>query len=335
VTHDFDRPVSIQGYDPNGSTTESLHTVSAALAYDSPDTGETLILVLHQAIHLPNLPHNLLSPMQMRLNDVKVHDTPKFLTDQPTTHDHAIVVRSLDNDDELLIPLSLEGVISTFWTRKPTTQEYESCPHYELTFDTPEYDPSDKGYAQQEEAMNAWVARLLQTGDGVPVRQVHSVSTSLQHVLDSSSLFLRGVSPTLCDDTFVSDMQDAIQISSISSVKATTQGYLDPQTLADNWGIGIETAKRTLKVTTQCGVRTVPHPTLSRRFRTNDRQLRYRRLPVDVFTDTMFSNSASRQGNRCAQVFSTSNGWVRAYPMKKKSEAHEALSLLFQRKEFQ
>jgi hypothetical protein len=169
VTHDFDRPVSIQGYDPNGSTTESLHTVSAALAYDSPDTGETLILVLHQAIHLPNLPHNLLSPMQMRLNDVKVHDTPKFLTDQPTTHDHAIVVRSLDNDDELLIPLSLEGVISTFWTRKPTTQEYESCPHYELTFDTPEYDPSDKGYAQQEEAMNAWVARLLQTGDGVPV----------------------------------------------------------------------------------------------------------------------------------------------------------------------
>ena len=47
-----------------------------------------------------------------------------------------------------------------------------------------------------------------------------------------------------------------------------------------------------------------------------------------MFTDTMFANSVSWQGNKCAQVFSTSNGWVRAYPMKKKSEAHDALSLL-------
>ena len=50
-----------------------------------------------------------------------------------------------------------------------------------------------------------------------------------------------------------------------------------------------------------------------------------------MFTDTMFANSVSWQGNKCAQVFSTSNGWLCAYPMKKKSEAHDALSLLFQR----
>ena len=47
VTHDYDRPISIQGYDPNGSMTDSLRTVSAALAYNSPSTGETLILVVH------------------------------------------------------------------------------------------------------------------------------------------------------------------------------------------------------------------------------------------------------------------------------------------------
>ena len=52
---------------------------------------------------------------------------------------------------------------------------------------------------------------------------------------------------------------------------------------------------------------------------------------VDMFTDTMFVNSVSQQGNKCAKVCSTSNGWVRAYPMKKKLEAHDALSLLFQR----
>ena len=40
--------------------------------------------------------------------------------------------------------------------------------------------------------------------------------------------------------------------------------------LASNWGIGIETAKRTLKVTTYRGLRMVPHPTLSRRLQLTD-----------------------------------------------------------------
>ena len=74
-----------------------------------------------------------------------------------------------------------------------------------------------------------------------------------------------------------------------------------------------------------------PPPTLSRRFRTNDRQLRYRRLPVDMFTDTMISKTLSRRGNKCAQIFATADGWTRAYPMERKSQAHEALSLLHQR----
>jgi hypothetical protein len=73
------------------------------------------------------------------------------------------------------------------------------------------------------------------------------------------------------------------------------------------------------------------HPSLSVRFRTNDRQLRYRRLPVTCFNDTMFSNSKSRQCNKAAQVFCTSNGWKRDFPMAKENDAHEKLSLLFHR----
>jgi hypothetical protein len=82
-------------------------------------------------------------------------------------------------------------------------------------------------------------------------------------------------------------------------------------------------------VTTQKWVKRMIHPSLSVRFRKNDRQLRYRRLPVNCFTDTIFSNSKSRQGDKAAQVFCTSNGWTRAFPMANKKDAHEALSLLF------
>ncbi len=48
---------------------------------------------------------------------------------------------------------------------------------------------------------------------------------------------------------------------------------VDAATLAKNWQIGLATAKRTVEATTQRSVRTTLHPTLSRRFRTNDRQL--------------------------------------------------------------
>ena len=73
------------------------------------------------------------------------------------------------------------------------------------------------------------------------------------------------------------------------------------------------------------------HLTLSRRFRMNDRQLRYRRLPIDCFIDTLCSNTTSRRNNKCAQIFATADGWCRAFPMSKKSQAHKGLSLLLQR----
>jgi hypothetical protein len=73
------------------------------------------------------------------------------------------------------------------------------------------------------------------------------------------------------------------------------------------------------------------HPSLNKRYKTNDRHLRYRRLPVTLFTDTMYSTILSIQGNKAAQVFCNSAGWGRAFPMKKEKEAHEALYVLFHR----
>jgi hypothetical protein len=50
--------------------------------------------------------------------------------------------------------------------------------------------------------------------------------------------------------------------------------------LAKNFGIGVEEAKRMRLVTTRRGVTRMIHPSISVRFRMNDRKLRYRRLPV-------------------------------------------------------
>ena len=59
--------------------------------------------------------------------------------------------------------------------------------------------------------------------------------------------------------------------------------------------------------------RTVLHPSLSRRFRTNDRDLRYRRISQDVYGDIMFVKIKTiswKRKNKCDQVFGrTRFGW--------------------------
>jgi hypothetical protein len=106
---------------------------------------------------------------------------------------------------------------------------------------------------------------------------------------------------------------------------------VDAATLANNWGIGIEEAKRTRLVTNQRRIRRIIHPSMTKRYKKNDRQLRYRRLPVTMFTDTIYSTIPSRQHNKAAQILCTEFGFVREFPTKKDSEAHEALYLHFHR----
>jgi hypothetical protein len=89
---------------------------------------------------------------------------------------------------------------------------------------------------------------------------------------------------------------------------------VDAETLAKHWGIGIEAAKRMRLVTTQRGIRRMIHPSLTKQYKTNDRQKLYHRLPVTMYTDTMFSTILSRQDNKAAQICF---GFVRAFPMNK------------------
>ena len=51
-----------------------------------------------------------------------------------------------------------------------------------------------------------------------------------------------------------------------------------------------------------------------------------------MYTDTLDAKTVlSKRGNKYAQVFATRFGWYRAFPLKTKSAAHEAVSILFAR----
>ena len=142
------------------------------------------------------------------------------------------------------------------------------------------------------------------------------------------SSILTDISNTLDHDAFALSLNSR----AISSIGSKDKKYnISPETLASKWNIGLEAAKRTLKATTQRGIRSSANPSIARRFRTNDRQLRYNRLNTDLFTDTMFSTVKSSRGNTCGQVYSNDLEWTRFFPMTSKSMAHESLDLLFKR----
>jgi hypothetical protein len=144
------------------------------------------------------------------------------------------------------------------------------------------------------------------------------------------------ISPTLCEYSFGNELKALVNTPSTQASWWSLTGMqvtewrdgIDAATIAQNFGVGLDTAKWTLKATMQRGVRSVLNPTCSLLiFQTNDWQLQYRWLAVDVFTDMMFVKVKSRCQNTCAQVFTMANGFTQAYPMAGKSQVHEALSL--------
>ena len=147
---DHGKAVNIVGYDKSkGTLANDMKTVSGALTYDNPTSGTTVIIVVHQAIHVPTMDCNLICQIHVRMNDVKLDDKSKFLTEDPADESHAISCE--DKMGTLIdITLALKGVTSYFATRKPTKHEFENCPRIELTCMTPEWDPYSTTFQEQE-----------------------------------------------------------------------------------------------------------------------------------------------------------------------------------------
>ena len=233
------------------------------------------MLVIHQAILIPSMAHNLLCPMQLRDHGLTMNDEPKCMALNPTDEHHAITFHSHDTPGggPLCIPLELHGVTSYFPTRKPTKEEYESTPEdlcVELTAEAPDWDPASMVFQQQEEAMLHADGRLKD-----PVE-----SWDLKHTVSVLHTIPQPEVPEfhLCDaihSHVLSSMDGRFPQTVASITSGIRKPCIQAAKLAENWGIGLETATRTVEATTQRGLRTILHNTLSRRFRTNDRQLRY------------------------------------------------------------
>ena len=115
-----------------------------------------MILLINQAIILPEIDHGLLCPMQCRIHGVEIYEVPRSLTSNPTNSSHSIPIADPMNDaHQDTIPLQLEGVVSYFEYTLPTSAEYEDedIPHLEVTPDSHAWESYNNDFALQEDSL--------------------------------------------------------------------------------------------------------------------------------------------------------------------------------------
>ena len=115
--------------------------------------------------------------------------------------------------------------------------------------------------------------------------------------------------------------------SEISATVTKTRG-VTPERLSKIWSIDIETAKRTIDLTSQ-HVKHEGSSHLKRRYSTNDRMLRYKRIRSHFCMDTfqVRGKTISQRSHRYIQLFVSDTGFMYVYPMKLKTEIINAVKV--------
>ena len=326
------RTVTVYGYDQRTLGGHSRAIVSGCFAYDDHHTGQPILLIVHQGLRVPGAPHSLIPPFQMRENDIVVNDCPKSQCPRPTANDHCLLLPRSDGEDPYRLPLSLRGTISCLPVRKPTKAEFDdsSLERFELSYETPEWDHWDQARSELEESLLRRGEYTDSTGD--PLFPIDSSNggvnseilvTTMDDRFSDTNRVIASMGPIYLPDTLYKAMRDCV-ILAITTDKRTSRSFLTPDVLAHNWGISLDTARRTLDATTQLGIRQRTAD-LVRRFKTNDRALRYNRLNVEMYTDTAKAGIKSYDQMLYVQVYATTSGWVKAYPMASKKDTPHTL----------
>ena len=316
---------------------ENVPIGTAATAWVDLETGETFILVFHETLFFGDrLNHTLVCPNQLRANGIIVNDVPRQFDKQST---HSIFVPG----DNVTIPLELNGVISFFNGHKPSKEELDNCRYLTMCSDR-SWDPNDSTFAQQENAaaFHSKNSVVRRNGDCTRVSrnelESFAVLSEPAELLNDGELVERYVAAiNIAGDDWIGDGMNGYADTDLFPVvserrnvfsmsRVDKKSVITKEVLAQRWRIGLDTAQRTLRATTQRGIRTFLNPT-DRRVSTRSPQLNFSMLrDRKMYTDTMFAKIKSARGNTCAQVWTNGQGYDLFYPLRTKADAYSTIS---------
>lgn len=293
--------------------------VNASTAYTNDQTGETVVLRFNQVLwYGKNLAMSLINPNQIRHGGF-------VLSDDPTDSNRSFGIVG----EDFHIPFEIAGTTVYFQSHVPTRWEMENCRIIELTVDAP-WNPTEVLIG----SLSGGTTASMETS---AMREIHSLETQTR-----VQTCPKGKLCACCGSSDLSVYNEATMLTTmIGAVKIATASRKDmnvsfvgakdrhsqvnAETVARRFRCGIETAQKTLKATTQRGVRQAVHP-LHRRYRVDHLNLNRKRLNDTFYMDTLFSKVKSIAGFTCAQLF-TNGSFTRVYPMESKSGTNIAAAL--------
>jgi hypothetical protein len=313
------RTADVYAYDASIKPIENVPIVTGATAFDDPVSGITFILVFNESLYYGSkLDHSLINPNQVRAYGISFWDNPY-------DPDRGLCI---DVDDSLQIPLHPVGTKIQFSTRVPTPQELQHCEHIQMT--SPHtWNPTDVLMVQEmaQGGSMSWKRHLLSVGPSQRYEYVDAESDDA--LLDSIDPSLAHLGQRLseryrCRVERVSEVDTVYEQQDVPSrrtfVSTERHVKVSAELLADRFGIGPKRAQRTLRVTTQRGVRSAILP-ISRRYRA-DRVFGVKRLNGKFATDTAYGKIKSLRGNVGSQIYSHKCGFKVAYPIPKVDGNH-------------
>jgi hypothetical protein len=269
--------------------------VSAATAWTDEESGETVVLWFNQILWYGNkLDHSLINPNQLRHNGISVCDD---ITDRTRRF-------GIDIHGELFIPFEMKGTIVSFESRVPTKWELQNCRMITVTSDKP------------------WDPTSVTISAVTPARQSNLT-------IQRTDNPLCGISDAYDESIMLQHMISAVKISRTSNVSylgtKNRHSQITAEEVARKFRCGLETARQTLRSTTQHGVRQAIHP-LHCMYRVDHIDINRRRLNDTFYMDTLFLKVTSSRGFTCAQVI-TNGQFTRVYPMNSKASENIANAL--------
>jgi hypothetical protein len=150
---DISRTVNLTPFKASLGTVQHLLVSTIEIAYDDIKSFTSYILVFHKALQVHGMVDHMLCPNQLRDNDVRVNDIPLLYTPPSERNEYTHTIST----NELIIPLSLEGVHSSFISRVPTDHELASphlFPHIHLTADRI-WEPHDQSFRDNESVIRS------------------------------------------------------------------------------------------------------------------------------------------------------------------------------------
>jgi Reverse transcriptase (RNA-dependent DNA polymerase) len=270
--------------------------------WTDPKTTQEYLLVGDQMLWFGTLLANsLLNPNQIRAYGIDVYDDPF-----DSTAGFGIA------SEVVFIPFHTTGTIIHFESRVPTEWEKNHLPVILLTSDT--WNPTQE---------------IMRPGTYSNAIRATTSVVQQSYFIGETDLTLSQISDAYDAPSFTDRLIASVNLTrenqrTVSSFASTSRhSTVSPEELARKWGIGLETAKHTLRVTTQHGIRTAIHP-MTRRLRVDHLHLHRHRLKGTWFADTLLSKVKSKLGNTCANIY-TQGKFTRAIPMSSRKDAGQSL----------